>query len=1049
MGFRGDMGAGDSSHQPWKQASGLVPIGQRYPRPLLPYEREFIEIAGCTEEEYQFFVDQAYRQAGVRPAGYEHIPDIRADALTISIISLVIGLASTAISLFLMPKPADAPGTRTLASRSGNDRFAQTSGFDSTAELAQYGEAVPIVWTKWTGTTGGVLISPKLVWSRMFSLGGQQGIKLLFVVGESGVSAPDLAGVYLGNNGLDTVSPSNYALWWDSSAKVDRADLLYGTQGGPAFGDPDLGSGLFTTQPGPQAFSQALTPSNNTVFGVSNPVPNGTQYRINYKICPIPDGASGKAGLRRERAKVCGTRIVNGDIKYPNGGIGYGYFRRQGIGGGFAKGAITVQVGTTIRYIISGSTIEKFFWGGEDSKAGGGLMDDVNNSLNSECEGTDDTLRIGDAIMINGSIWRVIERSLPIWLPGQTQTITLQCIEVLTSSSVRVLAETQLTSIAGNSPGLAELFDAAVDAESTYDNLVRVSVASFKNTRPCNYTEIGIKSQVWGRFSGLCNFNSLYSEAQIATMDNKNITVQSGVMSDYFSRTSAFTLYYKPLGAVSWIATGINFCVRGATPVEQYHTIGVDHGTRRTLEFRLVPLTAAYLTRLNPSASLYQLTGASAEQVLSGNGITIRARVTPITIQSCAQLDSMVANAVEGDESPDRFFDLNAGIAELSHYGSLITRSCDSRPEHQVVFLNEQLVPTKIPTFDSLTTVALAAKSGGNLSNFDQLRTWIGSGINNSNSFPELVLYMLQKVNGISSQLIDTASFAAASSYCNSRGLFFDGVIADRVSLRQYIADTAPFFLLNFVIANGKFSLMPAIPPSGTPAISNLFTAGNIIENSFSVDYLAADQRRDFQALVTYRTHFAKNELPVRRTYRARFADVPTSAPIETFDISQFCTSRNHAAQVANYFLSIRRRVTHAVKFKTAHEGAGIAPGSYIRVALEQNAVSSFGNGVISGSTGTVSSATPLPDGTYSISYYVAGATDVQTASLTITGGIATNTQLWGALFTLTSSTINVGTYLVEQIELDEDGLVSVIATEYPDSIASDVSGSGIIAEDL
>jgi hypothetical protein len=1043
MGVRGDMGEGNSSYQPWERASGLVPIGQSYPRPLLPYEREFIELAGCTEEEYQAFVEQVYRQACVRPAEYDHIPDIRADAgLIVAIVSLVVGLASTAISFFLMPKPAGGGGQRTLTSRSGNDRFAQSSGFDSTAELAQYGEAVPIVWTLWTGTTGGVLVSPKLVWSRMFSLGGQQGIKLLFVLGESGVSAPDLAGVYLGNNGLDTVSPGTYALWWDSSAKVDRADLLYGTQGGPAFGDPDLAGELFTTQAGPQSFSQALTPSNNTVFGVSNPVPNGTQYRVNYRIVSVPSDAEGKAGMIRDRQKVCGMQFATATTKasFPNGGIGYGYFRRQGIGGFSAKGSFSASVGTKIKYIISGTTLDRFYWGTSDE--GGGIMDDINNTLNSECEASDELLKIGETLMINNSVWRVVERSLPIWLADQTQIVTLQCVEIFDDASVRVLAETQVTTTNGNNGGFSNLFDETIHAGSIYDNPVKASIASFKNTRPCDYTEIGIKSQVWGRFNGLCNFNSLYGEAQIRRLDKNNIAVQSGTMSDYFSRTSAFTLYYKAIGAPKWTATGMNFCVRGASPVDQFHTIGINHGGRRTLEFRLVPLTAARVARLGGDTVLYQLTGAGTERTLSGGGIQVRIQATPITVNQCSQLETMINNT----ETP-RIFETRTGIAELSHYGSLITRSCDSRPEHQVVFLNEQLVPAVTPSFASLTTVALAAKSGGNLSNFDQLRTWIGSGINASNSFPELVLYMLQRVNGISSQLIDTASFSSASAYCNSRGLFFDGAIAERVNLRQYIADTAPFFLLNFVIANGKFSLMPAVPTGG-PTISNLFTAGNIIEGSFSVDYLAADQRRDFQALVTYRTHFAKNELPVLRTYRARFADVPTTAPIESFDISQFCTSRNHAAQVGNYFLSVRRRVTHAVKFKTAHEGAGIAPGSYIKVALEQNVVSSFGNGVISSSNGTVSSATPLADGTYTIAYYVAGATDVQTASLTITGGIATNSQLWGALFTVTSSSVNVGTYLVEQIELDDDGLVSVTATEFSDSIASDVSGSGIIAED-
>lgn len=1027
-----------------------MPVGKPYRRPLLPHERQLIELAGCTVEEYQRFIDEAIKRAQVRPAGYEHIPDVQATGIELILINLAVGIALSAVSYLLTPKPA-APsesktGQRTLASRTGADRFAQTTGFDSSAELAQYGDAVPIIWTKWTGTTGGVLVSPKLVWSRMFSLGGQQGIKLLYVVGESGVGAPDLAGIYLGNNGLDVISRNSFALWWNDKGKVSRSNLLYGTQGGQAAGDPQDTTDLFFTPAGVESFSQALTPSNSTQFGVSNGTPNGTQYRLNYRIVSIPEDADGKGALLRDRAKICGRLANSSDSKdYPQDGVGIGYFRRQGIFGFSSKTAFNATVGMKIQYIISGNEIDDYFWGGRQSKVGGGKMDDVNNTLDSECAATDDMLQLGETVIINASVWRVINRSIPVWRRKNTQLITLECIEVLDLADVRVLADRFLISPAGNSPGLPSLLDPEVNAGSVYDNLARISFATIKNTRPCDFTQIGIKSQVWGRFNGLCNFNSLYSRQHIKELDNENVSVQSGTMSEYFPRASVFTLYYREIGQTVWVRTSLNFCVRGSSPVDQFHSIGVRHGVRRALEFRIVPLTAAHVYRLGSSAQLWQLNSNLPNVELGGNGITIRVQAEVTTVGECAQLETM---KTKDNDGPERNFDVAVGIAEISNYGGLITRSCDNGPEHQVVFLNEQLATNPVPTFESLSTVGFAARSGRNLSSIDQLRLWIGSGINNSNSFPELVLYLLQRVNGISNQLIDTSSFTKAAAYCANRGLLFDGAISERINLRQYIADTAPFFLLNFVIANGKFSLMPALP-DGLPNISNLFTAGNIIENSFSVEYLAADQRRDFQALVTYRTHLKKNELPVLRTYRARFEDVPSSAPIESFDMSAYCTSRRHAEQVARYFLSIRRRITHAIKFKTAHEGAGIAPGSYIKVALEQNVISSYGNGVISATDGRVTSATPLADGTYAITYYKAGADDVQTGSLTIANGITADTQLWGALFTQTSSSISASTYLVEQIELDEDGLVSVTATEFPAAaINSDMAGTGIVAEE-
>ena len=160
------------------------------------FRSQLIAIAGCTEEEYRKFVFLAKEKARIRPAEYDCIPDVQAsEAVWIPlVISLVLGAASTAAAYFLAPKPSapqfQSQDTRTLTLDSivGNQRFTPTYGFNSQAELANYGEPIPIIFGRWTGSTGGILVTPKLVWSRMFSYGSQQGIKMLFVVGEQGVA---------------------------------------------------------------------------------------------------------------------------------------------------------------------------------------------------------------------------------------------------------------------------------------------------------------------------------------------------------------------------------------------------------------------------------------------------------------------------------------------------------------------------------------------------------------------------------------------------------------------------------------------------------------------------------------------------------------------------------------------------------------------------------------------------------------------------------------------------------------------------------------------
>ena len=49
-----------------------------YDVPLLPYEKELIKTIGLTEEEYRAFAAEVRRRGMVRPAAYDHIPDVNA-----------------------------------------------------------------------------------------------------------------------------------------------------------------------------------------------------------------------------------------------------------------------------------------------------------------------------------------------------------------------------------------------------------------------------------------------------------------------------------------------------------------------------------------------------------------------------------------------------------------------------------------------------------------------------------------------------------------------------------------------------------------------------------------------------------------------------------------------------------------------------------------------------------------------------------------------------------------------------------------------------------
>ncbi|MBQ45872.1 MAG: hypothetical protein CMK37_09500, partial [Porticoccaceae bacterium] len=187
------MAKRDSLHGAEDQWGEMVIGPSIYDVPLLPYERQLIATIGITEEEYRVFTAEVKRRGAVRPAGRENVPDIvnGVDPTTI-LINLAISLVLTGVSYLLTPKPkmprAQGGGVTDLGSITGANRFTPSRGFETLAELADYASPVPIIFGMYKNNIGGMLVTPKLIWSRMFSHGTSQRAKLMFVVGEQGVN---------------------------------------------------------------------------------------------------------------------------------------------------------------------------------------------------------------------------------------------------------------------------------------------------------------------------------------------------------------------------------------------------------------------------------------------------------------------------------------------------------------------------------------------------------------------------------------------------------------------------------------------------------------------------------------------------------------------------------------------------------------------------------------------------------------------------------------------------------------------------------------------
>ena len=181
----------------------------------------------------------------------------------------------------------------------------------------------------------------------------------------------------------------------------------------------------------------------------------------------------------------------------------------------------------------------------------------------------------------------------------------------------------------------------------------------------------------------------------------------------------------------------------------------------------------------------------------------------------------------------------------------------------------------------------------------------------------------------IGNNSVDAVRFNVAAEFCFVNGFYWDGVISNKTNVRQFLFEQSAFQLLDFTILGGQFSLYPAVPfrsdysidfnataGSSTFPIKALFTDGNV--KDFRCTFLSPEERQLFIAELKYRKE-ERNGFAETRLTRVRLADSEGGYyrdPVEAFDMTQFCTTREHAINFAKYALRLRQTVDHSVSFK-------------------------------------------------------------------------------------------------------------------------------------
>ncbi len=278
---------------------------------MLPADRYVASLLGLTEEQYKFWKDYVEEQArkGPQPAVVCGEP-VSTTIATISLVLSVIGVGFQIIGFLLQSRPG-RPAELQTRNKNGNNQigissFAPRAGFDAIQDVAALGAPIPVIYANRETidgkTYGGVRANLSLLWSQVWSLGGSQMLRAVFMIGEGDVESVDPLGFAIGDNTIgayDLLSAS-------ANQSGSRITIYYKGDGGRIVSGDRIAGRAASQDPGnaqnsggddvfsilsvgndwAKDFSSTSKPSNSTTFGVFRLIGNNLAFKLNPNVRP-------------------------------------------------------------------------------------------------------------------------------------------------------------------------------------------------------------------------------------------------------------------------------------------------------------------------------------------------------------------------------------------------------------------------------------------------------------------------------------------------------------------------------------------------------------------------------------------------------------------------------------------------------------------------------------------------------------------------------------------------------------------------------------------
>lgn len=217
-----------------------------------------------------------------------------------------------------------------------------------------------------------------------------------------------------------------------------------------------------------------------------------------------------------------------------------------------------------------------------------------------------------------------------------------------------------------------------------------------------------------------------------------------------------------------------------------------------------------------------------------------------------------------------------------------------------------------------------------------------------SNNLGELYLYLLNNDGRTAPVRIDQESITAAARFMDANGLYWNGVLSEPTSISDWMSRVGPYFMVRETKIAGRYGLRPLLPVTPDGAIDTepltprwVFDGEAIVDGSYTWQTVSAESSRPYRALVAWRQQGPDGLSRMIRTTEVAYDDTPDSAPTEEHDLSQFCTTEQHAAKAMRLGQAKRRHITHtaAVAIKSGYWNSTLGEGELIQLQLDREDV--------------------------------------------------------------------------------------------------------------